>query len=162
MEPKDSSVYKTLRHIETVRNYLNRIITEILARQEIHDQSKLQPPEVDIFDIYTNKLRDTTYNSDEYKQYLEEMKPALEHHNATNRHHPDHFLYGIKDMNLIDIIEMLCDWKAASLRHNDGNILKSIDVNQQRFGYSDELKQVLKNTAMWLDSQIVYHKANES
>jgi hypothetical protein len=41
---------------------------------------------------------------------------------------------------------MLCDWKAATLRHDDGDIRRSIEINQERFGYSDELKQILINT----------------
>lgn len=49
-------------------------------------------------------------------------------------------------MNLVDIIEMLCDWKAATLRHADGDIYKSIEINQKRFGYSDELKSIFINT----------------
>ena len=52
----------------------------------------------------------------------------------------------VSQMNLIDIVEMLCDWKAATLRHADGDIRKSIEINQKRFGYSDELKQLLINT----------------
>ena len=54
-------------------------------------------------------------------------------------------------MTLVDIVEMLCDWKAASLRHNDGNLLKSIEINANRFGYDDQLKQILINTAKILD-----------
>jgi hypothetical protein len=49
-------------------------------------------------------------------------------------------------MTLIDLCEMIADWKAATLRHNDGDILKSIEINQSRFGYSDEVKQILLNT----------------
>lgn len=49
-------------------------------------------------------------------------------------------------MSKIDLLEMLCDWKAATLRHNDGDIRKSVEINQERFGYSDELKQILLNT----------------
>jgi len=74
------------------------------------------------------------------------MKEALKHHYDFNRHHPEHFVNGIKDMTLIDLCEMLSDWKAASLRHNDGDINKSIEINQSRFGYSDELKQIFLNT----------------
>lgn len=43
-------------------------------------------------------------------------------------------------------IEMLCDWKAASERQLDGNILKSIDKNRTRFGISSELSDILVNT----------------
>ena len=38
-----------------------------------------------------------------------------------------------KDMNIVDVVEMLVDWKAATLRHNDGNILKSLESNMVRF-----------------------------
>jgi hypothetical protein len=74
------------------------------------------------------------------------MKPALDHHYAMNSHHPEHFATGIQGMSLLDVLEMLCDWKAATLRHNDGDIRRSIELNQKRFGYSDELKAILLNT----------------
>ena len=52
----------------------------------------------------------------------------------------------ISQMNLIDIVEMLCDWLAATKRHDDGDIMKSIEINEKRFRYSGELKQILINT----------------
>lgn len=162
MEIKHISVFKTLRHIETVRNHLNTVIKELLIRGEQHDQSKLDTPEVELFDKYTQELRGLTYGSLEYKECMKKLRPAIEHHNAHNRHHPEHHAQGIKDMTLIDLIEMLCDWKAASMRHNDGNILKSIEINQKRFKYSKELQQILENTAKWLDSQQTFHHAEES
>ena len=154
--------FKTIRHIEAVRNYLNEVIREILHRAEQHDQSKLQAPEREMFDAFTEKLRGSTYGSDEYKGFLKEMAEPLAHHYANNRHHPEHFKNGIKDMTLIDIVEMLCDWRASSMRHNDGNILKSIEKNQERFGYSDDLRKILENTAHWMDSKQVFHHAEES
>lgn len=54
--------------------------------------------------------------------------------------------YTFKNMNLIDIIELIADWKAATMRHNTGDIMKSIEINQKRFGYSDDIKQLLINT----------------
>ena len=154
--------FKTIRHIETVRNYLNEVIRELLNRAEQHDQSKLQSPEREMFDEFTQKLRGSTYGSEEYKGFLKEMAQPLAHHYANNRHHPEHFKNGIKDMNLVDIIEMLCDWRASSMRHNDGNILISIQKNQERFGYTDEFKLILENTAKWMDSKSVFHHAEES
>lgn len=53
---------------------------------------------------------------------------------------------GINGMSLLDLVEMLCDWKAATMRHNDGDIRRSIEINQKRFGYSDELKAIMLNT----------------
>ena len=154
--------FKTMRHIETVRNYINYVIKKLIYCAEHHDQSKLQSPEVEIFEIYTSKLKGVTYGSKEYKQNMKEMKIAIDHHNSVNRHHPEYFKNGIQCMTLIDLIELICDWKSASLRHADGDVYKSLEINQKRFGYSDELKQILKNTVALLESSNIYHHANES
>jgi hypothetical protein len=58
----------------------------------------------------------------------------------------------INGMNLIDVIEMVCDWKAASLRHNDGNIHESIKINTKRFKLSPQLVSLLQNTVPLLTS----------
>lgn len=142
---------ETIKHIETVRKYLRIIIDKLVSRGVEHDHLKLETPEVEIFTEYTPKLAASTYGSDEYNAFLREMNVALQHHYANYRHHPEHFERGINDMNLVDIVEMLCDWKAASMRHNDGNLLKSIDINARRFGYDDQIKQILINTAKLFD-----------
>lgn len=136
----------TYEHIQTVQRIMGNAIGDLLNRSAVHDQSKLVSPEVEIFDEFTPKLKDSTYGSDEYTSFIAAMKPALDHHYAANSHHPEHYADGIKGMSLLDLIEMLCDWKAATLRHADGDIRRSIDINQNRFGYSDELKQIMLNT----------------
>ena len=156
------SKFKTMRHIETVRNYLDAMTRELMTRAEQHDQSKLAPPEVEIFEEYTPKLRDCTYGSDEYRSFLAGMKPALDHHNAANRHHPEHFKNGVHGMNLIDLLEMLCDWKAATMRHNDGDLRRSLNINAERFGYGSELYGILLNTAEMLEGLAVEHHADQS
>ena len=59
----------------------------------------------------------------------------------------------IRGMNLVQLVEMLCDWKAATMRHKDGDIRRSIEINQGRFGYSDEIKQILLNTLPILERE---------
>src|SRR5574343_497453 len=140
------STIDTINHIKAVQTYLSVVITNLMKRSANHDQSKLSTFEKEIFDEFTPKLKNSTYGSDEYMQFLKDMKPALDHHYANNSHHPEHYENGIKDMSLLDLIEMLMDWKASSERHDDGNIWNSIEINQKRFGYSDELKQIFKNT----------------
>ena len=54
-------------------------------------------------------------------------------------------------MNLVDLVEMIADWKAASERQHNGNLLTSIEQNAIRFKMSDQLKQILINTAKMLD-----------
>lgn len=138
--------FETMRHIEQVRNLLNKVIVELMERAEKHDQTKLESPEVELFTEYTAKLAETTYGSDEYNEYKKKLGPALEHHYANSRHHPEHFKNGINDMNLVDLIEMLVDWRAASMRHNDGNIRKSIEINGKRFNMSDQLIKIFENS----------------
>jgi hypothetical protein len=53
----------------------------------------------------------------------------------------------ISGMNLIDILEMACDWKAASLRHANGNFSRSVELCSERFGISAQLSQIILNTA---------------
>lgn len=145
-EAQKATNYDTFKHIERVRNLINICIKELINRGELHDQTKLESPEVELFTEYTSVLSNTTYGSQEYKDILQKLKPALEHHYCKNRHHPEHHKNGVNDMNLIDLLEMFCDWKAASERHNNGNIKKSIEVNGNRFNLSPQLIRIFENT----------------
>lgn len=137
---------ETLRHIRRVQELLAKAASCLIARARIHDMSKLQEPEASIFESCTARLRGITYGSDEYKACLAEMKPAIDHHYAHNRHHPEHWSGGIRQMTLLDLLEMLIDWKAATERHADGSIRRSLEINQKRFGYGDELASILSRS----------------
>lgn len=137
---------ETLAHIERVRALLNEVRDGLLVRGEHHDASKLEPPELDTFNEYTPKLKNSTYGSEEYKGFLVGMGAGLQHHYEHNRHHPEHFENGVTDMTLVDLIEMLADWKAATERHDDGDMARSLTVQKERFGISDQLAAVLSNT----------------
>ncbi len=137
----------TWLHIHTVQSYMGEVIRDLTLRAHKHDQSKLVEPEVGTFDEFTPKLRDSTYGSDEYKTFLARMGDGLGHHYAENDHHPEHFGDGIHEMHLGQLIEMLCDWKAATMRHVDGDLERSIRQNAERFGYGDEIRELLLNTA---------------
>jgi multimeric flavodoxin WrbA len=136
----------TIDHKQKVVYFIDKLIGSLFRKSVIHDDSKLESPEKEIFDKYTPMLKTCTYGGGMYKKYLQKMKVALKHHYANNSHHPEFYTDGIKGMTLVDLCEMIADWKAASMRHNDGDVLKSIELNQARFNYSDELKQILINT----------------
>jgi hypothetical protein len=154
--------FKSMRHIEAVRNHIDVCIVELMDRAQQHDQSKLQPPEREAFDICTPLLRGLTYGSAEYKTILNKMKPAIDHHQGVNRHHPEFFANGIGGMNLIDLTEMVCDWRAACMRHENGNPYISLKINIERFGLSDQLAGIIENTLRWFDTRLILHWANES
>ena len=141
------STLETLLHSRRVDTLLLQLIVKMQLRVTKHDLSKMKDPEKDTFDESTHKLKNTTYGSDEYKDCLAEMKPALDHHYANNRHHPEHFTNGVNGMTLIDLAEMLSDWKAASERHNDGDLARSLEIQKERFNIPDQLIDVLTNTA---------------
>lgn len=187
--------YETLKHIELVMQLLATMQHEIARRMFSHDRSKLESPEMEMFEQFTDRLAGLTYGSEEYRACLEEMKKtALGHHYENNRHHPEFFqdspkntdtiklcesvLLGLNQikptspddeytvgnsinlieayrrslessvnhMNLIDVLEMTCDWKAATLRHDDGDIYKSVEINIKRFGLSPQLTNIILNT----------------
>jgi len=137
---------ETVKHIQLVRAHLCSMIEELDKRAREHDQSKLESPEKEIYGEWTPELSKTKYGTAEYMALLEKVKPALDHHYAKNRHHPQHWPDGINDMTLIDLIEMICDWKAATERVKDGNIRYSIDVNSKRFNMSSQLTKIFENT----------------
>jgi len=137
----------TLRHSRRVGELLLQLIVGLQTRVTTHDLSKLDYPEKPVFDEYGPKLKTSTYDSPEYRAYLREMKVATDHHYANNRHHPEHFPDGVAGMTLVDVCEMLADWKAASERHDDGGLATSLEIQKDRFGLSDQLYSVLANTA---------------
>ncbi len=137
----------TMEHRKQVRAKMQQIVGQLIKRQIFHDDSKLEEPEKSTYDEFTPKLRGLTYGSDEYRECLKAMGPALKHHYAENRHHPEHFENGVNGMTLIDLVEMLADWKAAGMRHADGSMVESLKINKERFALSDQLYEILVNTA---------------
>lgn len=146
-QPDYDSHAETTKHIRRVRELIADCIRELARRAEVHDQSKLHPPEKPLFDKFTPRLRSVSYGSKEYKRLLDELAPALDHHYAHNSHHPQHYQGGVNGMDLFDLVEMFMDWKAASERHADGDIRRSIETNRSRFDLSDQLCDIMHNTA---------------
>jgi len=106
-----------------------------------HDWSKLGWYEAKLYARVIFKLKHSTYGSDEYKEMLKNIQPAVKHHYKKNSHHPEYYKNGIEDMSQLDKLEMIADWCAAAKRHADGNIYRSIEINQKRFGYDDQTKE---------------------
>lgn len=152
----DSTV-DTLLHIKRVNELLIRFSKDLLYRATFHDNSKLKEPEKSEFDRLTPKLRELEYGSEAYKASIQELERALTHHYQNNSHHPEHYDNGVNGMDLLDLIEMFFDWKAATERHKNGSIQKSIIHNSKRFKLSEQLVDIFNNTIRnygWTDEQI--------
>lgn len=136
----------TVKHIARVREHLETVRAELKHRALMHDWTKLHDPEKAAFDS-ASALKDLKYGTPEYDAAKKNLGAALDHHYKSHKHHPEHYPNGINDMSIIDIIEMLCDWKAATERMKDGNMQESLEINRVRFNIDDQLYAVIINTA---------------
>jgi hypothetical protein len=144
-----AAAFEVLQHVLRVQHFLNVIVHELLKRGEDHDKSKLESPELETLTKFNPETR---YGSTEDEAERKSIQSALDHHYARNRHHPQHYPNGVADMDLVDIVEMFCDWKAATERYYNGNLLKSVEVNADRFGLPLMMVKVFENTAKLLDA----------
>lgn len=136
----------TLTHINNVRNNLDKTVQNLRQRTLEHDASKLEEPELSGYEGLSQALKGLTYGTPEHRAAFAPYKEIIRHHYACNRHHPEHWQLGVTDMSLLDIIEMLCDWKAANDR-SGGDFGHSIQVSVSRFGISEQLHAIIINTA---------------
>ena len=105
----DSTEEYIKRHIARVRERLNVIIRILNKRAAMHDDSKLEEPELSLWKKMDREKR-YPYGSSEYLDKIQRNKKVFQLHYLKNRHHPEHYANGVRDMTLIDVIEMLCDW----------------------------------------------------
>lgn len=145
------STADTLLHIKRVSQLLNEAAIILIKRGNNHDNSKLNKPEKAYFDKFTPLLKNLDYDSNVYKESLNELRVALDHHYANNSHHPQYYENGVNGFDLFDLVEMFMDWKAATERTKGGDIFKSIEINKERFNISDQIVNIFKNTATRLN-----------
>lgn len=148
LEPGSDSKPGTIAHIQRVQELLEQIRCELAIRATHHDDSKLREPERLGYDALELLISGATYGTPEYAAVMADprVKAATDHHVRTNRHHPQFHANGINDMTLIDLIEMFCDWKAASERGSGRPLAESLALTCERWGMSPQLTNIFKNT----------------
>ena len=149
---KLASRQATEDHRFHVRALLLKFVAALRNRGEHHDKSKLEDPELSLFAEWGAKLSGMKYGSPMYKDALKQMGPALQHHYEKNSHHPEYFKNGVDGMTLLDLVEMVIDWKASTLRVKDGDFLGSLEMNRKRFNLSPQLVRIIANTADFFES----------
>lgn len=134
-----------INHKRAVQRWMQKFSLVLLDRGNKHDDSKLQSPELEWWTKMDGEKR-FAYGTKEYHEKMERYKHLFEMHWKNNRHHPEYFEYNLDDMDLIDVIEMLCDWLSYKdkLSYTEASNL----VNQQclRYGFSEELRDLILNT----------------
>ena len=136
---------ETRRHIHQVQQLMYKLNRELLERCERHDQSKLEEPEKSGFEAMDAEPF-YPYGSPEYFDKLERYRPILEHHYKHNPHHPEHYAYFIGEMDLIDILEMLCDWASRREGLSIDETITLVEQQSARFQLPPVLSSILLNT----------------
>lgn len=136
---------ETRRHIHRVQQLMYRFVHTLLNRCENHDRSKLEEPEKSGFEAMDAEPY-YEYGTPEYYDKLERYKDVLEHHYKHNSHHPEHYAGFISEMDLVDLLEMLCDWAS---RRKGLSVIETISLIEQqtaRFGFPPMLASIMLNT----------------
>lgn len=134
-------------HISRVRRHIDTFIQLLIRRAENHDKSKLEEPELSWWKEMDKEPR-YPYGSEEYKQKIKRWDKVFKHHYKYNRHHPEHYEYGVCEMTLIDIVEMMCDWLGYKDTTTVTEALKVCDDQMARYNISEELRQIIFNTLL--------------
>lgn len=132
-------------HITRVRNHLLTFTQLLQKRAALHDMSKLQEPELTWWKQMDEEPR-YPYGSPEYNDKVRRWKKVFDHHYKYNRHHPEHYESGFLEMTLVDLVEMLCDWLGYKDRISISDAMKVCEQQMERYGFSDDVRQIMSNT----------------
>ena len=148
MTEKEIEGINTIReHIEKVGFLLTHVSNLLMLRAVTHDRTKFFEEDLNehLKAFEEKRGRNLKYGSAEYAEHMEKYSDLAEGHYALNRHHPESHANRINDMNLIDLLEMLCDWCAQPT-----DIHKSIEINAEKYDISPQLRRILENTVLSL------------
>jgi len=135
-------------HRQRLMIHIIKFSEELIQRGIHHDDSKFEDEELPYYSNVIDEFEKHKFGTPEYNKAKDSVYEAVQHHYKKNRHHPEHFPNGIDDMNLVDLIELLVDWKSASLNHPDkpGNILESLKWATEKYNISPQMVKILYNT----------------
>jgi transposase len=120
-----NSTKETLFHQSLVRGRMERVISALMYRAFRHDESKHEEPEKSAIDRVRPELKKLDYGSPEYRALKNEFA-QYHYKDPRNRHHLQHFENGIEGMNLVDVLEMVCDIRASGDTSKDSDVRANI------------------------------------
>lgn len=139
-------------HVNTL---MKRVSNELRKRGSRHDNSKFSGLEASLGDMYHNeyaKINVLTPSKADVDDYVNKTQAATIEHYKLNDHHVEHFEHGLNDMDLIQIIELVCD-SLAHLKergHTDSECVREIERQFINYGASNDIIDVVKNTVKHL------------
>lgn len=147
---EDITVKYIMEHKARVKQWIEVFIRELRKRAELHDDSKLEEPEISGWRAMDKEPR-YKYGTKEYFDKVNRYKWLIEQHWKSNRHHPEYWTLNPDKQNrdLIDIIEMLSDWLGYSSKKPSYNEAKKLVEEQtKRYGL-DKIEDTDKNPPLY-------------
>lgn len=144
MSPEEKGYHLVAAHIRGVQTWMRHVIMLWTNRMVFHDQSKYSSPELPLIHQKA-RLDSIPLNTPEYHEALTQIRGAVQAHYECNTHHPEHYANGVAGMSLLDLMEMICDWRVAA-EMNGTDLAVSFDKCVERFDIPQELRTVLLNT----------------
>lgn len=151
--PSDAAVTlaTTLRHRELVRLALRRVAVQLEQRGLLHDLSKWSEDELSGFVRINRVAREHAYGSEEYRASMRREEETIRLHYSRNSHHPEYH-DDIRQMGVLDLLEMVCDWWAASITYGKISLADSLEVHRERFDFSPEQWWVIEQFTLLFET----------
>lgn len=164
------------KHIGKVQENMDRAIANLTVRAAHHDESKYSPEELGLvvakpsLDATEHGSAEEKAILQGLKKSLEHHYDNNSHHpeyywfascGACFKDYPRERAWSkcddcgydifkqdgeVDSMTLLDLIEMVCDWKAAGDMSEGGSFAGSVEYGTERFRLSPQLVSILKNT----------------
>ena len=162
-------MFKTIKrihnHIFYVQNAIKQFTNELDRRALLHDESKFREDELKGYLRFEDMPEGLEYGSTKYKAAMSkimENNDCFDLHSKRNSHHPE-FHNKPADMTLLDIIEMVCDWRGAHIAYgNKGDWMSSTKHNISRYEFTDAQKWAINQVAKLLDKKDNIDTAEEN
>lgn len=156
LDPGVAIVATYLRHVTLLAHAMAHVTGDLEARARIHDLSKLTGAELPGFARLSAAVRGLKYGTQEYRDAMAEHKAVGDAHANGNSHHPEYHLQTCADrspttMGWLDIVEMVCDWWAASRTYGPGgDFRRSVHVGLDRWDWSTHQQWLINQVARTL------------
>lgn len=134
-------------HQQQVGGVMLKVISELMTRALTHDSSKFTTQQlkdnlITLPDKWKIQAAGHGYHSPQQKEHRQKFAPEIDRHRSAHPHHPEHFGNDVNKMDLIDLLEMLCDWYVSA-----PDIDQSIGENSGDYNIDPHIRQLLENTA---------------
>lgn len=138
-----------VKHKQRIVKWMEVFINELRHRAAVHDNSKLEEPELSGWKAMDREPR-YQYGTKEYYDKVARYKWLMELHWRRNRHHPEYWQIWQyrRDRDLIDYIEMLVDWLSYSDKKLSYRQARELVAKQAARYHMDEPGDLVNNPPM--------------